>query len=282
VSGREKNFLVIGTEMHQDLVEPLEWLQLQARCIRVPDCPTAIRFVQEPSCPPIRAAVLVVARPGLFRNDALQALRQVLPLAPLVALCSSWCEGQPGGDAWSGVFRWYWHHFVARCRRELLAEIPLDLAWPAVATESDRLYARPATAPCRCAQPDARAKWVAIRAAHRTTFEALADALAVMGWKSVWWPPRQPPLWTSCPCLVWDMIQASDQEQQELLAFRMAYPHIPVLVTVGFPRYDDLLKWRTCCDQTTAACVRVLGKPFLIADLCEEVEGLMATTKKGD
>ena len=91
--------------------------------------------------------VIVVAQafPGQFSHQAMEAVRRRAPLARLVGLMGSWCEGEMrSGSPWPGVVRTYWHQWTARSGRELrrLAEGECcSWALPSTATEEERLLA---------------------------------------------------------------------------------------------------------------------------------------------
>ena len=85
--------------------------------------------------------ILVVAsRPGRFSTAEVETLHRRAPLAKLVALLGSWCEGEVrSGHPWPGVTRIYAHQWQARLPREL------ETWQPRTATEIDRLMnSRPA------------------------------------------------------------------------------------------------------------------------------------------
>ena len=63
--------------------------------------------------------VLAQAYPGQFSPVAIDRLRNLAPLARLIAILGSWCEGEPrSGHPLPGVIRIYWHQAAERIRRE--------------------------------------------------------------------------------------------------------------------------------------------------------------------
>ena len=100
----------------------------------------------------IRAAdgtvdLVVIAQtyPGQFSAAAVDRLRRLCPVARVVGLLGTWCEGETRtGKPWPGGVRVLWHQWPARAERELrcLSEGRAS-AWslPATATDEERLLA---------------------------------------------------------------------------------------------------------------------------------------------
>src|SRR4051812_25178310 len=64
--------------------------------------------------------VVAQTRPDLICSDELNQLRRATPLARIVALLGSWCEGETRtGRPCPGVRRLYWYEFPAWWRRQL-------------------------------------------------------------------------------------------------------------------------------------------------------------------
>ena len=91
--------------------------------------------------------VIVVAQafPGQFSHPTIERLRRLAPLAPVVGLLGSWCEGEMrSGRPWPAAVRTYWHQWPARCNRQLRRLAHGECcAWtlPSTATEEERLLA---------------------------------------------------------------------------------------------------------------------------------------------
>src|SRR5215212_7655830 len=64
--------------------------------------------------------VVAQSRPDVTGSEELKQLRGASPLAGIVALLGSWCEGETRtGRPWPGVQRLYWYEFPAWWRRQL-------------------------------------------------------------------------------------------------------------------------------------------------------------------
>ncbi len=95
----------------------------------------------------IAPEVIVVAQsfPGQFSHEAIDRLRRAAPLARILGLMGSWCEGEMrSGRPWPATARLYWHQWPARCRRQfrcLAVGKRCSFALPVTATEEERLLA---------------------------------------------------------------------------------------------------------------------------------------------
>ena len=89
--------------------------------------------------------VIVVAQafPGQFSHQAIDRLRRVTPLARVLGVMGSWCEGEMrSGSPWPATVRTYWHQWPARCHREFCRFAKgksCSWALPLTATEEERL-----------------------------------------------------------------------------------------------------------------------------------------------
>ena len=66
--------------------------------------------------------LIVIAQtfPGQFSHQAVERLRRLAPLARVVGLMGSWCDGEMRtGSPWPAVVRTYWRQWTARCHRQL-------------------------------------------------------------------------------------------------------------------------------------------------------------------
>ena len=64
--------------------------------------------------------MLAQARPGRFSEHDVARLKQCAPLARVLGLLGSWCEGETRtGTAWPAAGRCYWYQWPARFESEL-------------------------------------------------------------------------------------------------------------------------------------------------------------------
>jgi hypothetical protein len=106
--------------------------------------------------------VLAQAIPGEFSPEGVETLRRAAPLARLVGLLGTWCEGEMRtGDPWPGVIRLYWYQWHPRAAihlRALAAGKSTSWALPPTATHEDRLLEDSPTIarPVSAAEDDSR------------------------------------------------------------------------------------------------------------------------------
>ena len=192
--------------------------------------------------------LIVACRPGRFSATEVEMLHRRAPLARLVALLGSWCEGEVrSGHPWPGVTRIYAHQWQARLPRELQT-------WhPRTATEMDRLLNRPATKTQR--------QLIGIAATQRTMFDALAGACRSFGKDAVWLLPDLPLPVQRVDAVIYDVTLDLADELRRLGDLRSKLQAPPALLLLDYPRQNDL-----------AQAAAVLSKPYLIADLAAEIE----------
>ena len=200
--------------------------------------------------------LLVASRPGRFSAAEVESLHRRAPLARLIALLGSWCEGEVrSGHPWPGVTRIYAHQWQARLPREL------ETWQPRTATEIDRLMnSRLAT--------KAQRQLNGIAAAQRTMFDALAAACRSFGKEAVWLLPHLPPTVQCVDAVIYDATLDLTDELAHLRKLREQLHSPPTLLLLDFPRQSDLLA------AMQAGVASVLAKPYLIADLAAEIERL--------
>ena len=207
--------------------------------------------------------VIVVAQafPGQFAAEAVDRLRCLAPLARVVGLMGSWCEGEVRtGRPWPAAIRVYWHQWPAGCARDLgrLRE-GLASTWglPATASEEERFLSM-------AEEPIRRTSQGALIAIHTPWFEMqdwLSAACRRRGYSTVWLRGDRPSRVAGVKAAVFDATECRGEEAAFLERLVAAIRPAPVLALLDFPRVDD-------CDRALAAgATAVLAKPLLIDDL---------------
>jgi len=236
----------IGAEQHADLREAFAWLR-QRGAQHFATCEEAIEALATDR-PGVQWIVLLAAHRGALEPAAIEALHRRAPLARLVVVCGSWCEGElRSGRALSGVTRVYWHQFVERAEAAL-AEQGDFAGWrlPRTATAIDvslqirRQEARPLTGPS-----------VGVLASKYEA-TAIGEALAACGVGSVWIRDEQD-VPDDLPALMWSGPSLSARPEIVL--------RVPTVALLNFPRQSE---WQLAREL---GFVGVLGKPFLLGDL---------------
>jgi hypothetical protein len=91
------------------------------------------------------AIVVAQSFPGQFSHTAIDRLRRLAPLARILGLMGSWCEGEMrSGSPWPSTARIYWHQWPAHADRQfhqMAAGQACSWTLPPTATEEERLLA---------------------------------------------------------------------------------------------------------------------------------------------
>ena len=210
--------------------------------------------------------VIVIAQafPGQFSHQAIDCLRRLAPLARVVGLMGSWCEGEMRtGAPWPGVVRTYWHQWTARCHRELrrlAAGQTCSWALPPTATEEERLLANLGESWPR------REGVVAIRARSHEAAGWLSTACRSRGFATVW--QRMPGIARveGAAAAIIDGGGFCDEEYEELRDLAAAVQPAPVIAILAFPRVEDRRR------ALSAGAAAVLSKPLAVDDLFWELD----------
>src|SRR3989304_6230263 len=165
--------------------------------------------------------VLAQSRPGAISLREIERLRRSAPLAGVVSLLGSWCEGETRtGRPVAGVRRLYWYEFPSWWRRQM--------GLRAAGRCPD--WARAEDFGLRIADFGSRIGRVAVETASWDTAAALEDVLKSAGGETTWWRPG----WEHAEIRgvaagIWEGGQLNDAELERLTAFcaRLAKSNAP-------------------------------------------------------
>lgn len=195
------------------------------------------------------------SRPGQFSQQQVEQWHARAPLAHLLAILGSWCEGEVrSGRPWHGVQRVYWYDAIGRLRWLLLGQS----VTPAFRTESIAEQIDGSLKLLPLAAPGATAVVIAGRCCE---YEPLADMCHALQFAPRW--ERSCQAVGPAPQLVvatFDDLQAGIS-LDGLTALRDAWPTTLRIALVNFPRRNEVAALRA------AGCHHVLGKPLLLSDL---------------
>ncbi|MEX2187531.1 MAG: hypothetical protein WD875_12085 [Pirellulales bacterium] len=220
---------------------------------------------------PALPEVIVVAqsRPGVIRRREIERLRRSAPLAGVVSLLGSWCEGETRtGRPAAGVRRLYWHEFPSWWQRQMVLRAAGRC--PDWARGEDR---RLMIDDCRFEERNNR---FAIETNCWDTAAALADVLNSVGSETIWLRPgRKDVDLCGVTAGIWEGGQLSDAESERLAAFsaRLATQNAPVVALLDFPRRDR------CEVARRAGAAAVLGKPWVNVDLMATLRQIIGQAK---
>lgn len=257
--------LLVGDAQRSEFREAVATLDGCSRLVVAPDVAAAEWLLAED----LAADLIVVAQafPGQFTTAAVERLRRHAPLARVVGLLGSWCEGEVRtGQPWPAVVRVYWHQWPARCRRELEALAAghcSPWALPSTASEEEHVLAEAPPPAGRCRGRVAIAAW------QFDVQDWLAAACRRLGYTTVWLRAGQPGATQEFDALLYDCGGDVATELRELERWRQLLGPIPTLALVNYPRVEDR-------EQLRAAGVsRMLSKPLGLADLSDEMAALL-------
>jgi len=218
--------------------------------------------------PPVHGIVLAQTYPDQFSVVAIDRLRKLAPLARLIAILGSWCEGEPrSGHPLQGVIRIYWHQAAVRLRREFAGgadgtrRVPATFetegsAWrlPATASDEERLLAA-----VHLPLPKGNGL-VAIWTRLPEMEGLLSDACRRGGYATVWLHPRQPARVQGAVAAVYDGALLDAAGLAELSQLTAAVSPARVVALLDAPRIQDVRPARTLG-------ATVLAKPFRVDEL---------------
>ena len=262
--------LLTGDYERREFGEAVDWLHRHTRLTVAAGRERALALLAVwPGAPEV--IVVAQSRPGQIEASTYEALRRAAPLARIVALLGSWCDGLPrSGQAWPGVIRIAWHRWQLRAPREfgrLAARAASSWHAPATATEAEQFLFAPSLP--RCNGEAGRRGMIVIAAARHAAYDALADACASAGYACTWLVPDRPVHQSGVAAVLWDSAGFHDCSDRELADLVARFRPAPVLALVGFPRYDDAARARE------AGAAAVIAKPFLVDDLHGELDRVL-------
>ena len=195
--------------------------------------------------------LLCQSRPGQFSQADVEGLHRSAPLAGLICVLGTWCEGESrSGRPRHGIERVYWYEAITRLE-SMLAQSPL----PSLRTESsgERIWRHTRQLPTF-------AGTTAVIVARRREYELLTtvcQALKIMPfWHSDLNPANVDP---ELVLVAKDDI--GDYSLQEVASLRCRWPRTRIVALLSFPRRDAVAALES------AGCNAVLGKPVMIRDL---------------
>jgi hypothetical protein len=218
--------------------------------------------------------VVLQAYPGEVSSSDIDRIRRQTPLARIVGLLGSWCEGEMrSGTPWPAVLRVYWYQWPARCAAEL-GRICCDQAapWslPVTATEEERLLVEAES------RLPTGSGLVAVDSPSFEMADWLSAACRRQGFATVRLDGRHSPRVEGAAAALLDMADSGPADFDSLRRLVAKVKPAPVLPLVHFPRTQDLRRARECGAHT------VLSKPVQLEDLFWHLDRLAGTSEAVD
>jgi CheY-like chemotaxis protein len=298
----ELSVLLLGSTDRPEFLEARKALEGLARVIPAPDLDAACAVLapgdstwaglsETGGREQVAVDMIAVAQvyPGQFSGEAMERLARLAPLARVVGLLGSWCEGEArSGQPWPGAVRVYWHQWPARCHQELRRmEQGLCCSWclPPTATDEERLLAladqplprREGLIAIYSPSFDMR-DWLsqACRRAGYATVAAAGDGWRVGNRNAICHKPATtylpPPVARHAPpvqgarAALFDAFDCRGDELEQIGRLAAVLRPAPVIVLMSFPRVEDR-------DRVLAAgAAALLSKPVALEDLYWQIE----------
>jgi hypothetical protein len=247
--------LVIGDRKHGEFRAALAWLYARADIQCVSTCAQAHQLLIEEGHAPLEWMIFAAARRGMFKQQDVSRLHRIAPLARLLHLVGSWCEGETrSGRPLSGVARVSWHQWSSRAAAELLGHPRERYAgWiPSLTSGFDGQ---------RGSNRDLSPLVAAIQTDLRLNYESLAAALEACGYVAHWQRDAREPLPPEAAILLHDASSLNDRMLAQLRLSRAINHECPALLLLDAPRLQEVEMAKSL------GIAGVVGKPFLLGDL---------------
>ena len=249
----ENSALVIGNATDPEFSQVVQRLQNRLAIEVTPSCQAALEaaaaWKNDPVC-----IVLLQKRPSQFAEADIQVIQRRFPLARIIAVLSSWCEGElRTGAPLPGIERISAIDLTARCIRSSDSTFWFETQLPPTASADEVWLAR-------SQQPLPALHGLAlVVSADPVLGEGLLEPLATTGLGVVVLPPDAIPTTSTAKVIVYNTAADLERRQQELTAWRNL--GAPVIALLDGPRPHEVT-------ELEAMGVKgVLGKPFALQDL---------------
>jgi len=259
------SILLVGSTDRSEFREARAVLDESARVVAAADVPSALVVLAEGRIVP-ELIVVAQAYPGQFSHAVVDRMRRLAPLARVLGLLGSWCEGETRtGQPWPAAVRIYWHQWEAYVRREIArASEGAASTWslPVTASEEERLlFAR---------EPSGRREGlIAISTPEFEMQDWLRAACTRRGYSSVWLLPHAGAHVEGATAAIFDGDDCRGDEAESLEHLAAALGPVPIIALMDFPRIDDRSR------ALAAGAKAVVSKPFLIEDLFWQIDRLV-------
>jgi len=203
--------------------------------------------------------------PGQYAQKDIDHLQALAPLARIVVVVGSWCEGGlRSGIQLSGVLRLYWHEF-APWWKSAQARVAAGLC-PPWSLPIDNLQAGRSMPNFDASRPAATesGELVAINTKDFSVYESLAAALAQIGLAASWIQPAQEvKLTEKVSAGIWDGSQLDPAELDRLTTFcgQIRSHDAAVVALLDYPRVEHFALAKE------AGAGAVFGKPYVVDEL---------------
>jgi hypothetical protein len=223
-------------------------------CPRVATIDTACELLAAAEVAP-ELILLAQPLPGGVRQQDVDRLQRLAPLARVVIVAWSWCEGElRTGNPPVGALRLYWYELAPwwqAAERRLAAGLCPAWSAPLDHPQAGRFTVDGTVGKLTLPSP------VAVHADDFTVFESLAEVLVAYGAHAIW---TRGEATRGVQAGIWDGGQLRGRERQRLGSFCRQIAG-PVVALLDFPRVEHIAEARE------AGAAAVFAKPYIVEEL---------------
>ena len=257
----------LGDMQQSEFADAKAWLHSHAKLLAAESVADAeelarLRALQGES---LDLLLLACARRGQFNSADVQRLRSASPLARIVALAGSWCDGpwRRECDWLPGVAIVTWHRWPAWSEvngQQLAFRRAPSWALPD-STTADEL------AEFWSGQPLKQDRGlIAIDSPHAESAEVLADVVRAAGFSAVWQSPSSGGFIDGVRAVVCEADDAHPATVERVAQLSRQFAPSPVLALLNFPRAEDIER------IMAVGAAAVVGKPFTLHEILAQLE----------
>lgn len=262
----ELSILLVGSAFRSEFRHARAAFHKLGRIVPATDVDAAVAALSDGHVVP-DLIVIAQAHPGQFSPEAIDRLRALAPLARVLGLLGSWCEGEMRtGRPWPAAVRVYWHQWVPRCQQELgRLQDGVCSTWglPATVSEEERLLALAERPLPR------REGLIAISAARFDMHQWLSAACRRRGYSTIWLQTHRMARVDRATAAIFDATECLGEELRQLELLRRSVGPAPIIALLDFPRVGN------CQRALAAGASAVLSKPLLLEDLFWQMDRLL-------
>ncbi len=269
ISHQTVQVLIVGPWGEGDFSELLRTVPASISWQRAAHCSDAAALIAEGESNP-ELILLADPCPNTHTRSDVEQLRLAAPLARLVVVAGTWCEGElRTGAPLDGVVRLYWYEFpgwwqssMARIERGKCPLWSLPPDGPSAGRNIGEIHAH----------SQALTGNIAIDAKSLATFESLASAVDDCGARTFWTRRGKNSLIPDQLIAgIWDGGQLEPLEVERLETFCRVVRERGgiVFALLDFPRreHTEIV--------LAAGCSAVMGKPYVVSELVERIAALL-------
>ncbi|NOY30480.1 MAG: hypothetical protein GXP28_09990 [Planctomycetes bacterium] len=208
--------------------------------------------------------------PGRYRQRHVDRLQSLAPLARIVIVAGSWCEGgMRTGIQLTGVLRLYWHELAPwwkSAQTRVAAGLCPPWSLPADNPQAGRYLLGIGLLgiglPCIKSKSPAFDSPVAINAKDFSVYESLSAAMEPLGIATLWVQPARR-VDQKVSSGIWDGSQLDEKELQRLTDFcsQVRSHDATVVALLDYPRVEHVAQ------AQSAGASAVFGKPYVVDEL---------------